>query len=103
MKRTRDKTKIKRPRFPVALHLNQAVGALTLHTGVGAVLYTTEPAAISCVAKQTISMRRAQKNEQERQPIFVYYLITTIDLSLSIFSTLLFLAYPSLPQTASIF
>lgn len=25
----------KRPRFPVALHLKQAVGALTLHTGVG--------------------------------------------------------------------
>ena len=60
-----------RPRFPVDFHLKQAVGALTLHTGVGAVLYTTEPAAISCVAKQTILMRRAQKNEQERQPIFV--------------------------------
>ena len=51
--------------LPVAVHLNQAVGALTLHTGVGAVLYTTEPAAISCVAKQTISMRRAQKMDRK--------------------------------------
>lgn len=25
----------KRPRFPVDFHLKQAVGALTLHTGVG--------------------------------------------------------------------
>ena len=32
--------KKKKFRFPVAFHLIQAVGALTLHTGVGTICYT---------------------------------------------------------------
>lgn len=46
-------------------------GFCSVHKMVCLAFSGRKTAAISRVAKQTILMRRAQKNEQERQPIFV--------------------------------
>lgn len=52
----------------------ESTGCLFFHT-MSVSLIGRKTAAISRVAKQTILMRRAQKNEQERQPIFVLHAI----------------------------
>lgn len=50
-------------------------GFCSVHKMVCLAFLGRKTAAISRVAKQTILMRRAQKNEQERQPIFVLHAI----------------------------